>query len=158
MECKDLTVEELRVNMTRTANWKSPGSDRLSNFWIKQFKSLYKPMVETYSENIKDPKQTSDWLVEGATNLIPKKEETWIPKNYRPIACLPTTFKILASVNTDRLQSSGERSHHDNRTERRKERLLWMQGSGDDQQCYLRKLQEEEEELVNSLDRLQESL
>ena len=33
-----------------------------------------------------------------------------------------------------------------------------MQGSVDDQQCYLRKLQEEEEELVNSLDRLQESL
>ena len=32
-----------------------------------------------------------------------------------------------------------------------------MQRSVDDQQCYLRKLQEEEEELVNSLDRLQES-
>ena len=39
-----------------------------------------------------------------------------------------------------------------------KEILLWMQRSVDDQQCYLRKLQEEEEELVNSLDRLQESL
>ena len=40
----------------------------------------------------------------------------------------------------------------------RKQRLLWMQGSVDGQQYYLRKLQEEEEELVNSLDRLQESL
>ena len=29
MEWKDLTVEELRVNMTRAANWKSPGADRL---------------------------------------------------------------------------------------------------------------------------------
>ena len=35
MEWKDLTVEELRVNMTRAANWKSPGPDRLPNFWIK---------------------------------------------------------------------------------------------------------------------------
>ena len=33
-----------------------------------------------------------------------------------------------------------------------------MQGSVDDQQCYLRNLQEEEEKPVNSLDRLQESL
>ena len=33
MEWKDLTVEELRVNMTRAANWKSPGPDRLPNFW-----------------------------------------------------------------------------------------------------------------------------
>ena len=56
------------------------------------------------------------------------------------------------------VQSSRERSHHDTRTERRKERQLWMQRSVDDQQCYLRKLQEEEEEHVNSLDRLQESL
>ena len=35
MEWKDLTVEELRVNMTRAANWKSSGPDRLPNFWIK---------------------------------------------------------------------------------------------------------------------------
>ena len=62
------------------------------------------------------------------------------------------------SHHTKAVQSSGERSHHDTRTERRKERLLWMQRSVDDQQCYLRKLQEEEEKLVNTLDRLQESL
>ena len=54
MEWKDLTVEELRVNMTRVANWRSPGPDRLPNFWIKQFKSLHKPMAEAYSEIIKD--------------------------------------------------------------------------------------------------------
>ena len=157
MEWKDLTVEELRVNMTRTANWKSPGPDRLPNFCIKQFKSLHKPMAEAYSEIIKNSKQTQDWLVEGATNLLSKKEETWIPKNYRPIACLPTTFKILTSVITDRLYSHLEKEAIMT-PERRKERLLWMQGSGDDQQCYLRKLQAEEEELVNSLDRLYESL
>ena len=33
MEWKDLTVEEPRVNMTRAANRKSPGPDRLPNFW-----------------------------------------------------------------------------------------------------------------------------
>ena len=109
MEWKDLTIEELGVNMTRASNWKSHGPDRLPNFWIKQFKSLHKPMTEAYSEIVKDPKQTPEWLVEGATNLLDKKEETWIPKNYRPIACLPTTFKILKSVITDRLYSHLEK-------------------------------------------------
>ena len=66
-------------------------------------------MAEAYSEIVKDPKQTPDWLVEGPTNLLPKKEETWIPKNYRPIACLPTIFKILTSVITDRLYSHLEK-------------------------------------------------
>ena len=60
--------------MTRVANWKSPVPDRLPNFWIKQFKSLHKPMAEAYLEIIKDPKQTPDWLVEGDTNLLPKKK------------------------------------------------------------------------------------
>ena len=59
MEWKDLTVEELRVNMTRAANWKSPGPDRLPNFWIKQFKSLHKPMAEAYSRNHQGPKANS---------------------------------------------------------------------------------------------------
>ena len=81
--------------MNRAANWKSPGPGRPLNFWIKQFKSLHKHMAEAYSEIIKDPKQTPEWVVEGATYLLPKKEETWIPKNYRQIACLPTAFKIL---------------------------------------------------------------
>ena len=125
MEWKDLTVEELRVNMTRAANWKSPGPDRLPNFWIKQFKSLHKSMAEAYSKIVKDPKQTPDWLVEGATNLLPKKEETWIPKNYRPIACLPTTFKILTSVITDRLYSHLE-----------KEAIMTPEQRGGKKDCY----------------------
>ena len=125
MEWKDLTVEELRVNMTRAANWKSPGPDRLPNFWIKQFKSLHKPMTEAYSKIVKDPKQTPDWLVEGATNLLPKKEETWIPKNYRPIACLPTTFKILTLVITDRLYSHLE-----------KEAIMTPEQRGGKKDCY----------------------
>ena len=95
--------------MTRAPNLKSPGPDRLPNFWTNQFKSLHKPMAEAYSEIIKDPKQAPDWLVEGATNLLPKKEETWIPKTYRPITCLPTTFKNLTSVITDRLYSHLEK-------------------------------------------------
>ena len=125
MEWKDLTVEELSVNMTRAANWKSHGPDRLPSFWIKLFKSFHKPMAESYSEIIKDLKQTPDWPVEGATNLLPKKEETWIPKNYRPIACLPTTFKILKSFITDRLYSHLE-----------KEAIMIPEQTGGKKDCY----------------------
>ena len=111
--------------MTRAANWKSPGPDRLPNFWFKQFKSLHKAFTEAYSEIIKDPKQTPDWLVEGATNLLPKKEQTWIPKSYRAIACLPTIFKLLTSVITDRLYSHLE-----------KEAIMTPEQGGGEKDCY----------------------
>ena len=76
MEWKDFTVEELRVNITRAANWKSPGPDKFPNFWIKQFTSLHIPMAKAYSQIMQDPSLTPEWLVEGTTNLLPKKEET----------------------------------------------------------------------------------
>ena len=50
MEWKDFTVEELRVNITRAANWKSPGPDKLPRFWIKQFTNLHTPMAKAYSQ------------------------------------------------------------------------------------------------------------
>ena len=50
MEWKDFTVEELRVNITRAANWKSPRPDNLPNFWIKHFTSLHTPMAKAYSQ------------------------------------------------------------------------------------------------------------
>ena len=81
-------------------------------------------VLET-SEIVKDLKQTPDWLVEGATNLLHKKEETWIPKNYRPVACLPTTFKILTSVITDRLYSHLE-----------KEAIMTPEQRGGKKDCY----------------------
>ena len=123
MEWKDLTVEELRVNMTRAANWKSPGPDRLTNFWIKQFKSLHKSIAEAYSKIVKDPKQTPDWLVEGATNLLPKKEETLDPQKLQ--ANSMSAFKILTSVITDRLYRHLE-----------KEAIMTPEQRGGKKDCY----------------------
>ena len=71
MERKDFTVEELRVSITRAANWKSSGPDKLPNFWIKQFTSLHTPMGKAYSQIMQDPSLTPEWLVEGTTNLVP---------------------------------------------------------------------------------------
>ena len=82
-------------------------------------------MAKAYSQIMQDPSLTPEWLVEGTTNILPKKEETWIPKNYRPIACLPTTFKILTSVITDRLYSHLE-----------KESIMAPEQRGGKKNCY----------------------
>jgi hypothetical protein len=39
-----------------------------------------------------------EWLTAGVTFLIPKNENTENPKNYRPVTCLPTTYKLLSSI------------------------------------------------------------
>ena len=60
MKGKDMTLEELRVNTTRKANWKSPGPDKLPNFLIKEFKSLHESMARAYTHIIRNQSLTPE--------------------------------------------------------------------------------------------------
>ena len=40
----------------------------------------------------------------GLTYLIPKNHNTGNPKNYRPVTCLPTTYKLITSIISRRMQ------------------------------------------------------
>ena len=73
---------------------KSPGKDKVTNFWLKHLVSIHEDM----SNIIENPEETPEWLTEGLTFLLPKTKETTNPKNYRPITCLPTMYKILTSI------------------------------------------------------------
>ena len=40
-----------------------------------------------------------DWMTTGKSTLLVKsKEKGTIPNNYRPITCLPTTFKLMTAI------------------------------------------------------------
>ena len=49
-----------------------------------------------------NPKLNPIWFTQGVTYLQPKSNETNIPKNYRPITSLPTMYKMLTSIITER--------------------------------------------------------
>ena len=74
----------------------------MANFWFKQLTSFHPELASAYNNILKNPEQSSEWLTEGVTFLIPKSEDTENFKNYRPITCLPTMCKVLTSVITER--------------------------------------------------------
>ena len=49
-----------------------------------------------------NPELNPKWFTQGVTYRLPKSNETNIPKNYRPITCLQTIYKILTSIITER--------------------------------------------------------
>ena len=59
-------------------------------------------MAKAYTRIIGKPTEMPEWLTGGPTILLPKTEETKNPKNYRPITCLPTMYKVLKSILADR--------------------------------------------------------
>jgi hypothetical protein len=48
--------------------------------------------------------QILEWLTAGVIFLVPKNENTENPKNYRPVTCQPTMYKLITSVISRRMQ------------------------------------------------------
>ena len=88
--CEKEVAEALRS----TLRWKVPGRDQIPNFWLKQLTATHKYIAEIFNKLIEED-FIPEWLRAGVTYLIPKHEYTGNPKNYRPVTCLPTTYKLI---------------------------------------------------------------
>ena len=88
---------------TTTLNWKAPGRDQIPNFWLKQLTATHRHIAAIFNKLIEED-QIPEWLTAGVTFLIPENENTENPKNYRPVTCLPTMYKLITSVISRRMQ------------------------------------------------------
>ena len=97
-----ITKEEVHDAIRTSSNWKSPGIDGIPNFWLKQLTATHDALAIAFNKAIDNPEDLPEWFTTARTFLIPKNGETDKPKNYRPIACLPTLYKILTSIMSER--------------------------------------------------------
>ena len=104
----EITTKEIKSATSEFSNWKSPGLDKLHNFWRNKLTTLHRKVAIAFGKLIVQPENCPDWLTTGQTTLIAKREPTRNPSNYRPITCLPVMYKILPSIVTSRM------SHHIN--------------------------------------------
>ena len=65
------------------------------NFWLNTFDSIHENMTDCFNRATTNPETNSQCWAQGITYLLPKSNETNIPKNYRPITCLSTILTIL---------------------------------------------------------------
>ena len=76
-------------------NWKSPGSDLVQRFWLKNFKILHE-RVRLQLKECLDSGFAPSWLTRGKTSLLQKcKSKGNVASNYRSITCVPFMWKLL---------------------------------------------------------------
>ena len=92
----------MQTALKTASNWKSPGPDAIPNFWLKQLTALHQHLLNGYNQAIEHPENLPDWFTTAQTYLLPKNKDTENPKNYRPIAYLSTSYKVLTSILTER--------------------------------------------------------
>lgn len=102
MEWENIKEEELKAAINATSNWKAPGMDGITNFWLKRLHAIHKPLTTAYNDIISGT-QTPLWMTKGKTHLIAKNKHTNLAKNYRPITCLNNIYKVLTKIISERL-------------------------------------------------------
>ena len=94
---------EIKNKLKTLSNHKTPGPDKLTNFWLKEITALLPHYEKAFNRILEGKEPTPEWLTTGTTTLIPKSKETNQPNKYRPICCLSTTYKLLTGMLADRL-------------------------------------------------------
>ena len=103
MEWRSVCEKHVAQALSTTLNWKAPGRDQIANFWPEQLTTTHKHIAALFNKLIEED-QIPEGLRAGVTFLIPKNENTESSKNYRPVTCLPTIYKLMTSIISRRRQ------------------------------------------------------
>ena len=98
-----VTDDEVKTQLSRSMNWKAPGIDCLSNFWLKSMPCCFKFLASTMNNYIEQPSLLPEWVVRGRTTLLPKSNKTTDATQYRPITCLITYWKCLSGILSEKI-------------------------------------------------------
>ena len=97
-----ITSEKVTKQAAKMKNWKAAGPDQVHSYWIKQLSNLHERLAKQFQLAIE--RGIPEWMGMGRTVLIMKdKEKGAVVENYRPITCLPTTWKLLTSILSEEL-------------------------------------------------------
>lgn len=102
---ENITTDNIRQALTKSQKWKSPGNDKVPNFWLYHLSSIHKTLAKSLLTLVNNSDEIPDWITESITYLMPKTSERDDLKNYRPITCLCTTYKLIRSILWNRTYS-----------------------------------------------------
>ena len=94
----EITEERLKRETTKRKNWTAPGIDGIQNYWWKKFTAAQKALAKAFTNLQEDTRQIPEWWPSGRTVLLLKTKNLGNEKNYRPITCLNTAYKILTGL------------------------------------------------------------
>ena len=100
---------DFEVVLEKAKSWKAPGPDGIHAFWWKVFKQAGRALFHLARSYISEGRKLPDWLTNGRVVLIHKSGPSEDPANYRPIACLNTSYKLITALLADHLSKHAEK-------------------------------------------------
>jgi hypothetical protein len=112
MEYHSITEENIKAAVIKTANWKAAGPDKIQNFWWKRLSCVHTYLAKYFTEIIYSPEKLPTFFTKALMYPISKDVNNINnPAKYRPIACLPTIYKLLTACITDEIYRHLDRNN-----------------------------------------------
>lgn len=93
-----VTRDDVKMQVRKLPNWKSPGPDGIQGFWLKKFVAMHEAFAVHLNDCVASGVVPS-WMTVGKTTLAQKdKSKGAEVGNYRPIACLNLLWKVLTGI------------------------------------------------------------
>ena len=112
VDIQDFTIREEKMHsiVKRRKNWSAPGINGIQNYWWKKMKGTWKSLLNCFNRWVEQPDEIPQWLAQGRTVLLPKTKELGNEKNYRPLTCLNTCYKIFTGMIGNYMQEHAARN------------------------------------------------
>ena len=99
----DITPTKIKERIHKMSNWKAPGPDGVHGYWIKMLVSMQE-RIALHLQSCITRGEVPDWMTTGRTALLLKdKSKGNEVSNYRPITCLPLTWKLITDIVADEI-------------------------------------------------------
>ena len=102
---------ELKVVIKKKKNWTAAGIDGIPNYWWKSLKSTWEPMSCAMQNWLEHPEIMPKWIASGRTVLIPKTKNLTSAREYRPITCLNTLYRLFTGVLARYLKNHADKNN-----------------------------------------------
>jgi hypothetical protein len=110
-EHEDITIRELQEALKKINNKTSLDLDNLNNKLLKNSTiSMQYIILNLFNKVLKEKKYPKAWKVSQIT-MIPKKGDSWNPKNYRPISITSCLLRLFEKIIHIRLEFIVESSN-----------------------------------------------
>ena len=90
--------EEVKKEAAKGKVWTAPGISGIQNYWWKKLEPAQKAFTRAFTKVKADSTNIPTWWPTGRIVLLPNPKTLEDEKNYRPITCLNTSYKVMTGV------------------------------------------------------------
>ena len=103
--------EKLFRIVKKRKSWTASDLNGIQNYWWKKMKGTWKTVVTCLRGWVDEPEIIPTWVTQGRTTLLPKTNDLSNERNYRPITCLNTIYKIFTGIIGSYMKENADRNN-----------------------------------------------